>query len=151
MFAKTDLQKVTKRDSQKRYSTNSRNSHSKMFCKKGVLKSFTNFTGKHLCWSLFFKKAADLRGATLLKRSSSTDLSLWILRNFLKTYFAEHLQTNIVFNFLLKLNGTRKQRNIKFNEKKRVLVRKERLVHKADHVNLMSLLETNCSLWHMQV
>ena len=24
-----------------------------VFCKKGVLKNFANFTGKHLCWSLF--------------------------------------------------------------------------------------------------
>ena len=24
-----------------------------LFCKKSVLKKFENFTGKHLCWSLF--------------------------------------------------------------------------------------------------
>ena len=24
-----------------------------VLCKKGVLKSFAKFTGKHLCWSLF--------------------------------------------------------------------------------------------------
>ena len=24
-----------------------------VFCKKGFLKKFANFTGKHLCWSLF--------------------------------------------------------------------------------------------------
>ena len=28
--------------------------------KKGVLKNFSKFTGKHLCQSLFFNKAADL-------------------------------------------------------------------------------------------
>ena len=27
-----------------------------MFCKKGVLRKFTKFTGKHLCQSLFFNK-----------------------------------------------------------------------------------------------
>ena len=27
-----------------------------VFCKKGVLKNFANFTGKHLCWSLFIIK-----------------------------------------------------------------------------------------------
>ena len=27
-----------------------------MFCKKGVLRNFAKFTGKHLCQSLFFKK-----------------------------------------------------------------------------------------------
>ena len=29
-------------------------SRSQMFFKIGVLKNFPNFTGKHLCWSLFF-------------------------------------------------------------------------------------------------
>ena len=29
-----------------------------MFCKKGVLKNSANFTGKHLCQSLFFNKVA---------------------------------------------------------------------------------------------
>ena len=33
-----------------------RSSRSQMFFKIGVLKNFANFTGKHLCWSLFFKK-----------------------------------------------------------------------------------------------
>ena len=34
-----------------------------VFCKKYVLKSFTKFTGKHLCQSLFFNKVAGLRPA----------------------------------------------------------------------------------------
>ena len=34
-----------------------------VFCKKYVLKSFTKFTGKHLCQSLFFNKVAVLRPA----------------------------------------------------------------------------------------
>ena len=37
----------------------SRSSHLQMlqmFFKIGVLESFPNFTGKHLCWSLFFKR-----------------------------------------------------------------------------------------------
>ena len=29
--------------------------------KIGVLKNFVNFTGKHLCWSIFFNKVAGLR------------------------------------------------------------------------------------------
>ena len=33
----------------------------KVFCKKGVLRNFTKFTGKHWCQSLFFKKVAGLR------------------------------------------------------------------------------------------
>ena len=36
-------------------------SRPKMFCKKGVLRNFTKFTGKHLCQSLLFNKVAGLR------------------------------------------------------------------------------------------
>ena len=36
--------------------------------KKGVLKKIAKFTGKYLCQSLFFDKAAGLRPATFLKR-----------------------------------------------------------------------------------
>ena len=36
-------------------------SRPEVFCKKGVLRNFTKFTGKHLCQSLFFNKVADLR------------------------------------------------------------------------------------------
>ena len=34
----------------------STSSHLELFCKKGVLKNFSNFTGKHLRQSLFFNK-----------------------------------------------------------------------------------------------
>ena len=37
-----------------------RSSRSQMFFKKGILKNFVIFTGKHLCWSLFFNKVAGL-------------------------------------------------------------------------------------------
>ena len=47
-----------------------------VFCKKGVLKNFTNFTGKHLCCSLFFNKAAVLQPASFLKRDSNTSAFL---------------------------------------------------------------------------
>ena len=43
-----------------------------VFCKKGVLRNFAKFTGKHQCQSLFFNKVASLRPATLLKRDSDT-------------------------------------------------------------------------------
>ena len=64
-----------------------------VFCKKGVSKNFTKFTGKQLCESLFLNKIAGLSTATLLKRR------LWYrcfpvnfgkyLRN---TFFTEHLR-----------------------------------------------------------
>ena len=37
---------------------NFRGSRPKVFCKKGVLRNFTKFTGKNLCQSLFFNKVA---------------------------------------------------------------------------------------------
>ena len=39
-----------------------------MFCKKGVLRNFTRFTGKHLFQSLFFNNVAGPRSPTLLKK-----------------------------------------------------------------------------------
>ena len=38
-----------------------RNSRPEVFCKKGVLRNFAKFTGKHLLQSLFFDKDAGLR------------------------------------------------------------------------------------------
>ena len=55
----------------------------KLFCKKGVLKTFTKFAGKHPCQSLILKKVAGLRPG----------IFLWILRNFKEhLFFTEHLQ-----------------------------------------------------------
>ena len=51
---------------------NYRSSHGKCSIRKGVLRNFTKFSGKHLCQSLFFDKVASLRPATLLKRDSGT-------------------------------------------------------------------------------
>ena len=38
-----------------------------VFCKKGVLKNFAKFTGKHLCHSLFLNKVAGLRTAGVVE------------------------------------------------------------------------------------
>ena len=38
-----------------------------LFLKKGVLKNFTKFAGKHLCRNLFFNNVTGLRPVTLLK------------------------------------------------------------------------------------
>ena len=38
----------------------SRSSRPDVFCKKGVLRNFAKFTGKHLCQSLYFNKVAGL-------------------------------------------------------------------------------------------
>ena len=59
-----------------------RSSRPEVFCEKGVLKNFTKFTGKYLCWSLLFNKVAGLRPATLLKGDSNTGSFLCILWTF---------------------------------------------------------------------
>ena len=38
-----------------------KSSRPEVFCKKGVLRDFAKFTGKHLCQSLFFSKVAGLQ------------------------------------------------------------------------------------------
>ena len=48
-----------------------RNSRLEVFCKKGVLRNFTKFTGKHRCQSLFLL-SCRLKPATLLKKRSCT-------------------------------------------------------------------------------
>ena len=57
-----------------------------MFFKICVLKNFTDFTEKHLCWSLILVKLQTWFAATLLKRDSNTFVFLWNLLNF-----SEHL------------------------------------------------------------
>ena len=54
--------------------------------KKGVLKIFTKFTGKHLSQSLLFNKVAGMRPATLALVFS---YEFW--KTLKKTYFEEDL------------------------------------------------------------
>ena len=51
----------------KRFLVSDRSSRPDVFCKKGVLRNFTKFKGKHMCQSLYFNKVAGLSPATLLK------------------------------------------------------------------------------------
>ena len=62
-----------------------RSSHRRCSVKKGVLRNFVKFTGKHLCQSLFLNKVAGPRPATLLKKS------LWHV--FFPVNFAKFLRT----------------------------------------------------------
>ena len=65
-------------------------SRPEVFCKKGALRNFAKFTGKHLCQSLFFNKVAGLRPATLLKKR------LW--HRYFPVNFAKFLGTPILQN-----------------------------------------------------
>ena len=73
-------------------SAEARSSRPEVFCKKGVLRNFTNFKGKHLCQSLFFNKVAGLRPATLLKKRLWHRCFPVKFAKFLRTpFFIEHL------------------------------------------------------------
>ena len=53
-----------------------KNQAPEVFYKKAVLKNFSVFTGKHLCWSLFLIKLQAFRSATSLKRDPNTGVFL---------------------------------------------------------------------------
>ena len=59
-----------------------RSSHRRCSVKKGVLRNFAKFTGKHLCQRLFCNSLQPY-----LKIVSGTDVLLWILRNFWEHFF----------------------------------------------------------------
>ena len=56
----------------------------------GVLKDFSNFIGKHLCWSLFFNKVVGLQ--LYFKETPTQVFYCKIYKTFKKNFFIEHLQ-----------------------------------------------------------
>ena len=70
-----------------------RSSRPEVFCKKGVLRNFAKFTGKHLCQSLFFNEVTSLSPAILLKKRFWHRRFPVNLAKFLRTPFlTEHLR-----------------------------------------------------------
>ena len=59
--------------------------------RKGVLRNFAKFTGKHLFPSLFFNKVAGLKPAILLKKREV--FSCEFCEFFKKTFFTKQLRT----------------------------------------------------------
>ena len=62
-----------------------------MFCKKGPLENFANFTGKHPYQSLFFNKVAVQKTAPLLKDSFFKCFPVNFEKIFKNNFFIEHL------------------------------------------------------------
>ena len=67
-----------------------RRSHRRCSVRKGVLKKFAKFIGKHLCQSLFFNNIAGLRPATLLKKRFSHRRFPVNFEKFLRTSFLQN-------------------------------------------------------------
>ena len=53
-----------------------RSSRAQIFFKIGVLKTFANFTGKHMCWSLFLIKLQGLQAYNFIKIDPNTGVFL---------------------------------------------------------------------------
>ena len=69
----------------------------KVFYKKGVLKNFTKFTGKHLCQRLYLNKVAALSPATLSKkRFLYRCFPVSFVKFFSTLLFMEHLSLDEV-------------------------------------------------------
>ena len=75
-----------------------RSSRPDVVCKKGVLRNFTKFVGKHLCQSLFFNKVASLRPATLLKKRLWHRYFPANFVNFLRTPFSQNTSWRLLLN-----------------------------------------------------
>ena len=66
--------------------------------KKGVLKKFTKFIGKHLCQSLFFNKVAGLRPASLSKKTLWHRCFPLNFVKFLRTPFLQNTSEELLLN-----------------------------------------------------
>ena len=80
-----------------------RSSRSQMFFKIGVLKNFTKFTGKELCWSLFLINLQALRLGALLKKRLQHRFSLNITKFLRTAFFKEHLRWLFLMNTIITL------------------------------------------------
>ena len=76
-----------------------KSSHRMCSVRKGFLRNFTKFTGKHLCQSLFFNKVTGLRLATLLKKKLWLRCFLVIFAKFLRTTFLQKTSGRKLLNY----------------------------------------------------
>ena len=80
--------------------TLSRSSHQMCSLRKGALRNFTTFTGKHLCQSLFFNKVAGLGSATLLKKRLWHRCFPGNFAKFLRTLFLQNTSGRLFLSVL---------------------------------------------------
>ena len=73
-----------------------RSSHQRCSFKKVFLKNFTKFSGKHLCWSLFFNKVSGMRPATLLKKRLQQSCFPVNFVKFLRTPFLQNTSRQLL-------------------------------------------------------
>ena len=93
-------------------SSTNRSSHRRYSLRKGVLRNFTKFTGKHLYHSLFFNKVTGLSPTTLLKNRPWHSYFPVNFVKFLRTPFLQ----NTSWRLLLKKKGFLNQHVIKVSK-----------------------------------
>ena len=75
-----------------------RSSYQRCSIRKGVLKNFAKFTGKHLCQSIIINKGVGLRPAALLKKRLWHRCFPVNFAEFLRTpFFKEHLRWLLLY------------------------------------------------------
>ena len=75
--------------------------HQRCSVKKVFLKNFANFTGKHLCWSLFLNKVAGYQACNFIKKRLQDCYFLWNLLNFLRTPILKNICERLFCSFFL--------------------------------------------------
>ena len=76
---------------------NFRSSRPEVFCEKGALRNFTKFTGKHLCQSLFFNKAAG-GACNFIKEETLAQVLFCEFAKFLRTPFLQSTSGGCFWN-----------------------------------------------------
>ena len=74
-----------------------------MFHKKAVLKNFAIFTGRHLCWNLFFNKNAGLQGPSFIKKRLEHRCFFANIEKFLRTPILKNICERLLLRFSLEL------------------------------------------------
>ena len=85
-----------------------RGGHLRCSIKKIILKNFTRFTGKQMCWSLLFNKVSGQRLKTLLKKRLQHRCFLANFAKFLRTLFLQNTPGQLLLTFLfyrVSVNG----------------------------------------------
>ena len=73
-----------------------RSNHRRCSLRKGALRNFAKFTGKHLCQTLFFNKVVGFRPATLLKKRLWHRGFLVNFAKFLRTLFSQNTSRRLL-------------------------------------------------------
>ena len=118
-------------------------SHRRCSARKGLLRKFSKFTGKHLSQSFFFNKVASLRPATLLKKRLWKRCFTANFAKFVRTPFLTNTSGRLLLRriiFIQKLNNSYKSKNRK--KKNIMTLKKNRKLKKKQFSNRKEISES---------